>query len=45
MGSDFGQPTGDALELHPGVFRREWSKATIGLDCSTLSSSFDFHHG
>ena len=43
MGSDFGQPVGDALEVHPGVFRRQWSKATIELDCSDLSSSFKFH--
>ena len=38
----FGQPTADALEVHPGVFRREWTKATVTLDCSNLNSTFDF---
>ena len=36
-------PTADALEVHPGLFRREWSKATIELDCKSLRSSFTFH--
>jgi hypothetical protein len=43
MAADFGKPAGDALEVHPGVFRREWTKATVELDCHDLSSSFDFH--
>lgn len=43
MSADFGQPAGEAIEVHPGVFRREWSKATIELDCKVLSSSFIFY--
>ena len=43
MDADFGVPVTDGVEVHPGVFRREWSKATISLDCATLASSFDFH--
>ena len=43
LAADFGEPSGDALEAHPGVFRRAWSKATIELDCRDLSSSFAFH--
>ena len=43
MAADFGKPAGDALEVHPGVFRREWTKATVELDCRDLSSSFNFN--
>ena len=43
MAADFGVPAGDAIEVHPGVFRREWTKAAVELDCRDLSSSFDFH--
>jgi hypothetical protein len=43
MSADFGVPAGDALELHPGVFQRTWTKATVGLNCKTLAASFDFH--
>ena len=42
MDVDFGVPLADGIEVHPGVFRREWSRATISLDCSTLASSFVF---
>ena len=43
MAADFGEPTADAIEVHPGVFRREWSKATIQIDCNTATPSFEFH--
>ena len=43
MAADYGEPAGDAIEVHPGVFRREWSKATVELDCGSLASSFRFH--
>ena len=43
MDVDFGTPMGDGIEVHPEVFRREWSKATVTLDCRDLSSTFDFH--
>jgi len=39
---DFGEPLEIATELSPGVFQREWSEATVTLDCNTYTSEFDF---
>eukprot|EP01049_Picozoa_sp_SAG25_P007996 SAG25_NODE_690_length_5919_cov_13.007045_6_plen_70_part_00 len=39
---DFGVPLAPGIEAHPGIFRRDWSRATITLDCATLASSFTF---
>ena len=43
MAADFGEPRAMAQEIHPGFFRREWSKATVALDCKDLSASFELH--
>lgn len=34
---DYGEPTGLCKETAPnsGIFTREWTKATISLDCNT----------
>ena len=32
---DFGAPLARAAEVAPGVFRREWTKATVQMDCNT----------
>ena len=38
---DYGTPNGLCAELagKPGVFSREWSKATVQHDCNTGKSS------
>ena len=37
---DYGVPLGDAQEVSPNVFSRNWSNCTISLDCNTFSSNF-----
>jgi hypothetical protein len=39
LDADFGEPTGAGHEGAGGVFTREWTKATITLDCNTWTSS------
>lgn len=38
---DFGEPTGMCAETAPnsGVFRRDWTKATVQMDCNTWTPS------
>jgi hypothetical protein len=40
--SDYGKPLGKAHELvdQPGVFAREFEKATVTLDCSSFTGTF-----
>ncbi len=38
--SDFGPPQGLMHEAKPGVWVREYEKATVSLDCSTFSAGF-----
>ena len=33
---DYGSPQGFCTEASPGVFRREWSRATVSMDCGTM---------
>lgn len=40
LDTDFGEPLGPATEQRHAVFTREWSKATVTLDCTKLKSSF-----
>ena len=40
--ADFGEPDGPGREIISGVFTREWSKATVTLDCNTFTSNFIF---
>lgn len=42
MRVDFGRPVADGSEVHPGIFQRKWTKATVTLDCATLNSTFEF---
>ena len=37
---DYGVPLAPYSETSPGVFTREWSKATISMDCNTYTPSF-----
>ena len=34
---DYGEPLGVAVEVAEGVWVREWSKATVHLDCNTYT--------
>jgi hypothetical protein len=40
---DYGEPTGLCAETAPGskVFRREWTKATIEMDCKNWNSTIE----
>ena len=33
---DYGAPTEFCREASPGVFTREWTKATVALDCNSF---------
>jgi len=39
---DFGEPLEVGIEVSSGVFQREWSEATVTLDCNSYTSKFDF---
>jgi len=43
MDEDFGGPLELAVETSENVFTRQWSKATISLDCKTFEASFTQH--
>lgn len=36
---DYGEPSGLCVEATTGVFRREWSKASVELDCNSFEAS------
>ena len=38
--SDFGNPKGQMRESKPGVWVREFEKATVSLDCASFTPSF-----
>jgi len=40
---DYGEPTGRCEEskARPGVFTREWTKATVRMDCTTWTPTID----
>lgn len=40
MDDDYGTPVGYCKEAAPGVFRREWTKADVELDCNTYAARF-----
>ena len=40
--ADYGEPLGLAKETAKGVFTREWSKATIQMDCNTYTPKITF---
>ena len=42
---DHGVPLGLATEVAPGVFEREWSKATARMDCNTFKGSVVMKNG
>ena len=39
--ADFGTPLGAGKESSPGVFTRDFTRASITLDCNTYTSTFD----
>ena len=41
LGQDFGSPNGFCAETAPssGVFTRDWSKATVQLDCNSFTAT------
>jgi hypothetical protein len=38
LDADYGVPEGFCHEVADGVWTREWSKATVSLDCNTFSA-------
>lgn len=40
LNADFGAPLGPGKETAPGQYAREYSKATISLDCGSWTSTF-----
>ena len=34
LDTDYGTPTSLCKETSPGVFEREWTKATVAMDCN-----------
>ena len=40
---DYGVPLGKAVEEPAGFWRREWSKATVELDCHSYTASIVMH--
>ena len=34
LDTDYGTPVGDCKETSPGVFEREWTKASVKMDCN-----------
>jgi hypothetical protein len=44
--ADYGQPTDEVChEAAPGVFVREWSRATIEMDCNSWTPTISFKGG
>ena len=39
LAPDFGAPTAPLTEGPAGVFVRDWSKATVSMDCNTFTPS------
>lgn len=40
---DYGEPMGQCTETDtPGVYAREWSKATVQMDCNTWTPTVTF---
>ena len=35
LDTDYGVPVGECEETSSGVFEREWSKATVKMDCNS----------
>jgi hypothetical protein len=44
LAADYGIPSGTAKESAPGVFTREWSKASVTVDCNAYTSKIEFHY-
>jgi hypothetical protein len=36
---DYGEPTCSCTQTQPGVFSRDWTKASISIDCNTLKGT------
>jgi hypothetical protein len=36
---DYGAPVGECTETTSGVFEREWSKATVTMDCNSWNGT------
>ena len=46
MDIDYGVPVGDCGEVgNSGVFRREWSKANVSLDCGSFTGKIEMTAG
>ena len=41
LDEDYGIPTGLCRETRPGQFVREWTKATVTVNCNTYTSKID----
>ena len=38
---DFGEPACSCVEEAPGLFVRQWTRARVSVDCTTLTGSID----
>jgi hypothetical protein len=46
LDTDYGEPLGLCRETEPGksgVFKREWTKATVTVDCNRFEGTIDMH--
>jgi len=41
---DYGSPTSDCVEQSSGVFRREYSRASVQLDCNAFEATIKRHN-
>jgi hypothetical protein len=41
LDTDYGVPTSDCTEVGDQVFRRNWSKAEVSLDCKAFQGKID----
>jgi len=39
LNADYGEPSGLCQEVSNGVFQREWTKATVEMNCNTWTPS------
>ena len=39
LDEDYGEPMGHCTEASPGVWKREWTKASVALDCNAFKAT------
>ena len=43
LDADYGTPLGICKETKAGLFVREWTKATVSMDCNTFTPAIEMH--